>query len=153
MKNLFLALLLTSPVWAATTDTLLLKGTVPAVVDIDVVPTTLATTLPLDTTQVNGHVADVVTKWNTLNGARIVVSSANGGQLRHASVTTSVINYTLQAPGVPAFSLASPQTFDDPVSGPQNIIQALGINYTGVPYDLLVEGDYTDTVTFTISAL
>lgn len=153
MKTLLLALLVTGPVWAATTDTLLLKGTVPAVLDIDVVPTTLASTLPLDTTQINGHVADVTTKWNTVSGARVVVSSANGGQLRHASVTTSVINYTLQAPGVAAFSLATPQTFDAPVAGPQNITQALGINYTGVPYDLLVEGDYTDTVTFTISAI
>ncbi len=153
MKKLLLALLVASPVWAATTDTLLLKGTVPAVLDIDVVPTTLATTLPLDTTQINGYVADVNVKWNTVSGAKVVITSANGGQLRHSSVATSVINYTLQTPSAGTFALTSPQTFSAPIAGPQNITEALGINYTGVPYDLLVEGDYTDTVTFTISAI
>jgi|GEM_PF-5450520 len=153
MKSLILALLVASPVWAATIDTLLLKATVPAVLDIDVVPTTLATTLPLETTQINGYVADVNMKWNTVAGAKVVVSSANGGQLRHSTVATSVVNYTLQTPSAGTFSLTAPQTFNTPVAGPQNMTEPLGINYTGVPYDLLVEGEYSDTVTFTISAI
>lgn len=154
MKTLLIALLVSTHAFAATTDTLLLKGNVPRVLSIDVTPTTLASTLPLDTTQSNGHVADVNVKWNTVAGARIVISSANAGQLKHNTVTSSVISYTLQsALAGGTINLATPQTFDAGVAGPQNITEALGINYTGVPFDQLVQGNYTDTITFTISAL
>ena len=153
MKFILLALLVSAPALAATTGTLLLKGVVPQKLDIIVTPTTLATNLPLDVTQANSKVADLTAKWNTINGARVVVSSANAGQLKHTSVTSSVISYTLQAPFVGTMNLSTPQTYDAPIAGPQNATQALGINYTGVPHEQLVEGNYTDTITFTISAL
>lgn len=153
MKLLLLALLVSSSAFAATSATLLLKGNVPRVLDIVVTPTTLASNLPLDTTQVNAQVATVTTKWNTVNGARVTVSSANAGQLKHSSVSTSLIPYTLNTAGTGTFSLASPQTFDAPIAGPQNVSVALNINYIGTASDALVEGDYSDTVTFTISAL
>lgn len=146
------ALMVAAPVFAATTGTLLLKGTVPAVLSITVTPTTLATNLPLDTTQSNGHVADINAKWNTLNGARVSVSSANAGTLVHDSVSSSMA-YTLTVPGVGTFSVATPQSFDAAIAGPQNQNAALGINYTGVPHENLVEGNYSDTLTFTITSL
>lgn len=153
MKLLLLAVLVAAPAFAATTDTLFLKGVVPAILSIDVTPTTLATTLPLETSQVNGHVADVVANWNTLNGARITITSANGGQLQHTSVPSSSVPYTLQGPGTGAISVATPVVYDVALVGPQGVSAPLGINYTGVPLASLVEGDYTDTLTFTISAL
>lgn len=153
MKFFLLALLVSAPALAATSGTLLLKGVVPAKLDITVAPTALASNLPLDVTQNNGHVANLTAKWNTINGARVTVTSANGGQLRHTSVANSAIPYTLQAQGIGSFSLSSPHSYDAAVSGPQSHTRAIGINYTGVPHDQLAQGDYTDTVTFTISAL
>lgn len=153
MKTLLFALLFTTQAFAATSGTLLLKGAVPAVLELIVTPTPLATTLPLNTTQNQAHVADLTVRWNTVAGARISVSSANAGQLRHTTVTSSVIAYTLHSPDVGTFSVATPQSYDAAVAGPQDITRAININYTGVPYDQLVEGDYTDTLTFTISAL
>jgi len=152
-KFILLALIVSAPTMAATTGTLLLKGVVPQILDITVTPTALATTLPLQTTQNQAQVATVATKWNAINGARVTVSSANGGQLRHATITTSVVPYTLHAPAAGTFSLATPQQFDAPIAGPQNASQPLNINYTGVPLENLVEGNYSDTITFTISAL
>ena len=148
-----IALMVAAPAFAATTGTLLLKGTVPAVLSITVTPTTLAANLPLDTTQSNGHVADINARWNTLNGARVSVSSANAGTLVHDSISSSSMAYTLTVPGVGTFSVATPQSFDAAIAGPQNQNAALGINYTGVPHENLVEGNYSDTLTFTITSL
>ena len=154
MKKFFVlaltALTFTSA-YAATTGTLLLKGTVPRLLDITVTPTSIASTLPLNTSQTNTVVASVNEKSNSVSGYKVSISSANAGKLVHQSVTSSSINYSLRYNSA-AINLATGQTVTYSSSTPANANRSVDISYTGVAHDLLIEGDYSDTVTFTIAA-
>jgi hypothetical protein len=153
MKKFFtlsLALALTTSAVAATSGTLLLKGTVPRLLSITVTPETVATNLPLDTTQANTKVAVVNEKSNSKTGYNVSVSSANQGKLVHESVTSSSINYTLRYAGQ-AVNLTAGQQFTY-VASAANANRDVDISYTGVPHENLIEGEYSDTVTFTIAA-
>lgn len=154
MKKLFtiaIATLTLSSAFAATTGTLLLRGTVPRLLEITVNPQAIASTLPLDTTQANTLVAVVNEKANSNTGYQVSVSSANQGKLVHESVGTSVLNYSLRYNGN-AVNLATGQTFTYAGAGANNNNRNVDISYTGIAHDLLIEGDYSDTVTFTIAA-
>lgn len=137
--------------FAATTGTLLLKGSVPRLLDITVTPATIASTLPLDTTQANTTVAVINEKSNSNTGYNVSISSASLGKLVHDTVSSSVINYTLRYNGN-AVNLATGQTFTYSGAGANNNNRTVDISYTGIAHDLLIEGDYSDTVTFTIAA-
>lgn len=154
MKN-FLALALVTmtfgSAFAATTGTLLLRGTVPRLLEITVNAQTIASTLPLDTTQSNTLVAVVNEKSNSKTGYNVAISSANQGKLVHESVSSSVVNYSLRYNGS-VVNLAAGQTFTYSSAGANNNNRNVDISYTGIAHDLLIEGDYSDTVTFTIAA-
>lgn len=147
--TILLSILLCQASLAATTGTLLLKGTVPRLLELTVTPTTLATTLPLSTTQTNSVVASVQEKSNALLGYTVNISSANLGKLVHQSITTSVINYVLKY-NSQTVNLAAGQGFSELTRGVKN--RSIEVSYTGVPEIDLIEGDYTDTVTFTMVA-
>ncbi len=66
---------------AATTATLLLKGTVPQVLSIAVTAEPVASNLPLATTQSNTKVASVNERSNSNTGYKVTISSANQGKL------------------------------------------------------------------------
>ncbi len=153
MKTIFMgALLLTSVTgFAATTGNLLLKGTVPALLSIAVTPEPLASTLPLDTTQTDSKVATVNEKSNSNTGYKVNISSTNGGNLVHDSVASSFINYSLTYDGN-AVNLSAGDEFIFSSASSVDTNKDIDISYTGVPHANLIEGDYTDTVTFTISA-
>ncbi len=145
-----MALTVTSA-FAATSGTLLLKGTVPRLLDITVTPESVASTLPLDTTQSNTLVAVINEKSNSNTGYKLSISSANQGKLIHQSVSSSVVNYTLRY-AAQSVNLATGQTFTYSGAAANNNNRNVDMSYTGVASDLLIEGDYTDTVTFTIAA-
>jgi hypothetical protein len=154
MKNLFaltLAVMTTGSAMAATTGTLLLRGTVPRLLEITVSPEAIASTLPLDTTQSNTLVAVVNEKSNSKTGYNVSISSANLGKLVHESETSSVVNYNLSYDGN-AVDLAAGDVFTYSGAGANNNNRNVNISYTGIDHDLLIEGDYSDTVTFTIAA-
>lgn len=154
MKKLLaltLASLTISSAFAATSGTLLLRGTVPRLLEITVTPESIASTLPLDTTQANVLVAVVNEKANSKTGYQVSISSANQGKLVHESVNSSSVNYALRYNGS-AVDLSTGQTFTYSGAGANNNNRNVDISYTGVAYDLLIEGDYSDTVTFTIAA-
>ena len=154
MKNFFMIALATmtmTSAFAATTGTLLLKGSVPRLFDITVTPAPIASTLPLNTTQANTAVAVINEKSNSNTGYNVSISSANLGQLVHDTVGTSVINYSLRYNGG-SVNLATGQTFTYSGAGANNNNRNVDISYTGIAHDLLIEGDYSDTVTFTIAA-
>ncbi len=65
-------------------------------------------------------------------------------------MTSSSINYTLRYAGQ-AVNLVSGQQFTYVVSA-ANVNRDVDISYTGVPHENLIEGQYSDTVTFTIAA-
>jgi hypothetical protein len=81
----------------------------------------------------------------------VSVSSANQGKLVHQSVSSSTVNYTLRY-NASSVNLASGQTFTYATGGLANVNRNVDISYTGVPHESLVEGQYSDTVTFTIAA-
>lgn len=154
MKKLLaltLASLTFSSAFAATSGTLLLRGTVPRLLEITVTPESIASTLPLDTTQANALVAVVNEKANSKTGYQVSISSANQGKLVHESVNSSSVNYALRYNGS-AVDLSTGQTFTYSGAGANNNNRNVDISYTGVAHDLLIEGDYSDTVTFTIAA-
>jgi hypothetical protein len=143
--------LITSSALAATTGSLLIRGSVPALLSIDVTPTALATTLPLDTTQTGAKVATVNEKSNSNSGYQVSISSANLGKLVHESVASSFINYSLSYDGS-SIDLANGQTYTFASASSVDTNKDIEISYTGVPHESLIQGDYSDTVTFTIAA-
>lgn len=137
--------------YAATSGTLLLKGTVPAILAVTVTPEALASTLPLDTTQANSKVATINEVSNSNTGYKVGITSANLGKLVHDSVTSSFINYALTYDGG-SVDLANGDEFAFATAASVNVNKDLDISYTGVSHENLIQGDYTDTVTVTISA-
>jgi hypothetical protein len=137
--------------FAATTGTLLLRGTVPRLLEISVNAETIASNLPLDTTQSNTLVAVVNEKSNSKTGYNVSISSANQGKLVHEIESSSVVNYSLNYNGNNV-DLVSGQTFTYSGAGANNNNRNVTISYTGIDHDLLIEGEYSDTVTFTIAA-
>lgn len=152
MKNIFaLALALTTLTsMAATTGTLLLKGSVAPKLSIEVTPEAIASTLPLDISQTNTIVASVREKSNSNTGYKVTISSSNLGNLKRSS-GTELFPYTLKYNNV-ALNLASPVVNSHPSASSVNVTKDVAISYTGVPAEDMVAGDYTDTVTFTIAA-
>jgi hypothetical protein len=136
---------------AATTGNLLIKGTVPALLSIAITPEPLASTLPLDTTQTDSKVATIQELSNSNSGYQVAITSSNLGKLVHESVGTSFINYSVKYDGN-SVDLANGQTFSYPAAAAVANNRDVEISYTGIDHQSLIEGDYADTVTFTISA-
>ena len=149
MKNLFFAISLTLSslsALAATTGSLLFKGTVPQVLSIAVTTETIATSLPLDTSQTNTKIATVQEKSNSQTGYKVTISSANQGKLvrtggsEQFAYSMSYNNATLNL------------VLTNPASSAASVNKDVRITYTGVPNEQMVAGDYVDTLTFTIAA-
>lgn len=150
-KIIALSLVLTSlSSIAATSGTLLLKGSVAPKLSIEVTPEAIASTLPLDISQTDTKVASVREKSNSNSGYKVTISSSNLGSLKRDS-GSELFAYTLKYDGA-ALNLASPveQIHSSPAS--VNVSKDVTISYTGVPAEEMVAGDYTDIVTFSISA-
>lgn len=145
-------LIIALPASAANSGTLLLKSIVPGVFSLSVDPKPLASALPLQTSQANSDVGTVKIKANTSVGYKINISSVNSGQLLHSSNTGATIPYTLRFDARPV-NLVAPVTLNYPAPQPNANNAKVEISYTGVPHENLQEGDYADTVTFTISSL
>lgn len=147
----FATILSTTGAFAATSGTLYLKGTVPALLSISVSPESVASSLPLNTSQTDTKVASVNETSNSNTGYEVSISSQNAGKLVHESVSSSSINYSLKY-GTSSVNLASGQTFTYASPASVNKDSDISITYTGVPHASLIQGDYEDTVTFTIAA-
>lgn len=136
--------------YAATSATLLLKGNVPEIMSIQVSPETLATNLPLSQTQTSAKVAVVQEKSNSNTGYKVTIGSANNGKLVRNTGTEQFpysLSYNSQT-----LNLASPVVISNPGASAVTRNRDVAISYTGVPEEQLVAGDYSDTITFTISA-
>lgn len=136
--------------FAATSATLLLRGNVPEIMSIQVTPETLATNLPLSQTQTNALVAVVQEKSNSNTGYKVTIGSANNGKLVRVNGTEQFpysLSYNSQS-----LNLASPVVISNPVAAAVTNNRNVAISYTGVVEEQMVAGDYSDTITFTISA-
>ena len=142
---------MTTGAMAATTGSLLLKGTVPRLLEITVNAEAIAATLPLDTTQSGTLVAVINEKSNSKTGYNVSISSANQGELVHESDSSSSVAYSLTYNGN-SVDLANGETFTYSFPTGANNNRNVTISYTGVPHEDLIEGEYKDDVTFTIAA-
>lgn len=145
-----LLLAVSSHSFAATTGTLLLKGQVGQVLSISVAAEAIASTLPLDVTQLDTKVATINEKSNSSTGYKVTVSSANLGSLKRTS-GTELFPYSLKYGGQQV-NLSAAQSFSYPTSATVDVNKDVTIAYTGVPAGSMVAGEYVDTVTFEISA-
>lgn len=146
------ALALTTTAFANTTGTLLLKGIVAEEVALAVTAEAAATTLDLSASPTNLKVAAVNEKSNSNTGYKIDLRSANGGLLQNGSLDS--LAYEISYGGG---SFISPTTVDQAVktqntAAVYDVDSDVNIRYTGKPAVEMVEGEYSDTLTFTISA-
>jgi hypothetical protein len=147
-KYLLLFFLVSFSANSATSGNLVLTGIIPKKVEITVTPKASASTLDLETTQTNLSVATLTGKSNALLGYKISVSSANLGKLVHTSSPTNFVNYTLKIDSS-SVNLATGGFVN--YTGLAPFTKDVNISYTGVDGFSYSEGNYTDTITFTIS--
>ncbi len=156
MTKLFLAVsLLTlagSSFAAPSPTTLLLQGSVSPKVSLTVTSQPVAQTLDLATTQTDLNVASVNEQSNTKSGYKVTITSANLGKLTLAG-GAEVFAYTLKY-GNTALNLSSAagQVVTNSTSGVVNQSRSVTVSYTGKPAESMVEGTYSDTITFGIAA-
>lgn len=131
---------------AATQGTLLLKGAVPQLLSVEVTPESTAQNLDLSTSQTNLKVAEVREKSNSATGYKILVRSTNGGKLMNGS---EEFHYSIRYSGVSRVLTNSDYEIRN-VSTRGVTDSDVEISYTGVTPELMKEGSYTDTITFTI---
>lgn len=152
MKKIISAIALTAITtssFAATSGTLLLKGTIAPILSIDVTPEAIASTLDLTASPSNLKVATVQEKSNSNTGYKVTISSANLGVLKNGSDDS--VTYTMTYDNL-AVDLASPDTQTHSAAAAVAVNKDVKISYTGRPQEELVAGDYSDTITFTIAA-
>ncbi len=156
MKFITLAVLasLSFSAFSATSDDLNLKGKVPKKVSIKVHPTSLANSLNLQDSPADELVATVDENSNSNSGYKISAQSINGSKLVNSAVGAVPVSYTLSYDGSPIVFPASGAVVVKTVatSGVYNDVSDVGITYVGADHATRVEGDYTDTITFTIAA-
>ncbi len=149
MKKTLLALTLSMSfsAMAGTSATLLLKGTIPALLNIAVTPELNASALDLTATQSNTKVATVQEKSNSQSGYKVSIASQNLGVLKNG---VHAFPYALAYDGS-ALDLSSTVTQVHSASSAVAVNKNVNISYSGVPADQLVAGDYSDVITFTIA--
>jgi len=138
---------------AATQDSMILRGSVAPILEIDLLPEPIATKLDLTKAASDIKVAGVFERANDPDGYVVTFASANAGVLKgNQPNNADVMPYTLQYAGNGSFSLA-----DGPVNfkhsgrtGAEGVTQRLGLSY---PEKWIAADTYEDTVTATIAAL
>lgn len=154
MKRSLLAILLVTvtatSAFSATTANLVLKGVIPVNLSVEVSPTSLATTLPLDQAQNDQKVASLSYTSNSVTGFKLLARSAKGGKLVNTGSNNHFVNYQLKQGG----NNISLNTSDTQFLSEQNSLGTFSKDIT-ITYSQpqnLAAGEYTDTVTFTIQA-
>ncbi len=152
-------LLASIPVFAATTGTLSLQGTVAGVLDIAVAPQPEASALDLSVNQANLLVANVTEKSNRKAGYTVTLTSQNAGAgsaffFKSADAANAdTLAYTLAYNGAAVNLVAGTALITDagaktPAAG---VTKDLRISYNGAAA-FMNEDTYADTLTFTITA-
>lgn len=137
--------------FAATTATLNLKGTIDEKMSIEVQNDTEALALDLTVPRSNFKIAEVVEKSNRKAGYKVSISSANGGKLKNG--TDDEIEYDLAYDGVALLLDGTDvQTHANERALGTGLVKEVAISYAAQVEEDLVSGDYTDTITFVISA-
>jgi len=137
---------------AATSDDLKLKGKVPKKLSILVTPDPIALNLDLEASPTALLVASVNEKSNSNSGYKITADSLNDGKLVNQQDTTQSVTYSMTYDGASVNLSTVDEVKNESSSGVHDNNSDVKIAYTGAPHETRVEGNYTDTITFTISA-
>lgn len=155
MKKLLLAsafLALSLPTFADTTGSLVLTGSVLKKMSLLVTAAPAASALNLEASQTDLAVASVNEKSNSNTGYKVTVTSANSGSLKRSG-GSEVFTYTMKYNGAAVnLSVANSEVTNVGSAGSVNANKPVTVSYTGVAAEDMVEGVYSDTVTFTIAA-
>ncbi|CAD5962354.1 hypothetical protein [Planktothrix agardhii] len=136
------------------TDSIILSGTVESQILIDATPTTNASALPMDQSNIV-HIADLDITSNNPEGISIGASSTNNGKLK--SINGDEIEYAIAIvndnSGTPSTSATTSLssfgqnvTGFDPETGLKSMDLYISYDVGGMPK----QGTYTDTITITI---
>lgn len=148
----------------STTATLTINGTVNAIlyVGFDAAGSSVTNTVNLTSTQMLGGFTNVSagTVYEVTNNAGqnydITVTSANGGKIKHPTVNTSFVSYTMTYG-----SLFTNSSLASPVSNTVNTSAITGLTTTSRAVSISSAGNanalastgYSDTVTFVVTAI
>lgn len=151
-KFIILGLLVSAVSFAATTGSITISGSIPAATAIVVTPVTGYNALDLTTTAVDTQVATVREINNTPNGYLIKLTSQNAGALKNG--TLGNVSYTAKynASTVTLSSTAQTIVTSPASNSVVNVLKNFTVSYTGQAADTLMQGTYSDTLTFTIIA-
>lgn len=148
------SVLLAQASFAATSGSLILRGTVGVVSEITVVAEgTDNVNLNILAGETNKLVGKATEKSNNLLGYKISISSPTNGQLRHTADSTKYTNYTISYAGAAAVapSVAGVQVKNSgALIGLTTAISEIRANVTA--YATAPAGTYEDTLTVTITA-
>jgi hypothetical protein len=147
MRKLALTLLITLPAYSATTATLLIKGVIAPVLEISVVPETIAVNLPLDQSQTNLKIATVKERSNNQAGYKVTIQSQSNLTLKRTS-GNEALPYSLLYNGQ---TVSNGQQFSYNFTNASESQRDLKISYNSAP-NTAPAGEYSDTLTFTIAA-
>lgn len=145
-----------APVFAATTGTLTIQGTVDPTFSITVTGATGYSSLSLTTVVTKKAIATIVEKSNNAAGYTVTLNSVNKGALKGAIVTNAdALNYTLQYGGVDVTLDAA--TGNATLSDVSTVTPGAGTSKSlTISYDastsMLTADTYSDTLTFTMTA-
>ncbi len=135
---------------AATTGSIVLSGTVPARTSITVTPSPGYNDLDLEDGVNNKTVATVTEYNNTQNGYTVTVSSANAGQLK--GPFSVFVPYTARYNGF-LINLSGANATVTSQGAQTGVVSASKLlNISISPQSDLVQGTYSDTLTFSITA-
>jgi len=153
-KILILAVLaFSSAVFAASTSTLLLEGSVVSTNEINITAEAIATNLNILQGETGAKVAIVEETSNNRAGYVIQMSSLHAGKLQHASDNTKSTPYQLSYDGG---SYKSPTTIPVTVKTVSSLSALTTVNsdvlINVTDYPTAIAGVYSDVVTFSIVA-
>ncbi|AFG36419.1 hypothetical protein [Spirochaeta africana] len=143
------------PVYAQWSDTgqLQVNGNMPLITELQIED--LGVTLDLSDAAADVHIATVRERSNSTTGYQITITSANGGELQHSSGQGS-LPYTLEYGAGNQIDLTTGGSISNSnVTPAQGLSRDVLVSHgTGdaTSGDILPEGSYQDTLTFTISA-
>lgn len=157
MKKLSLMLSLVSilaagQAQAALTGNVTIQGTVAAATAITVTSVTGYNSLDLSSSQTNLLVANIREVNNTAAGYSVTLTSSNAGSLKNGSIGSLAYTATYDDVAVTLSSTPQTVTTGGASTAVVNTVKPFKISYTGTAAENLMQGSYSDTLTFTIAA-
>ena len=138
--------------YAATTGSIAISGSVPASTALVLTTVSGYNALNLSVTAANQPVANVQELNNTLNGYTVTLSSQNAGTLKNGTLGSLAYTARYNNAAVTLSSTAVAITTSGATTAVVNLTKPLTVSYTGVAASDMMQGTYSDTLTFTITA-